>query len=234
MSTRLAETENVKYILGEKYVMFERISSANTFEPFGELSNIIGGIREGDTAGVIVTDQLSHAYFLHLALSNFQGNSYYLDVSSRVSPQIVSSLGGNPDMVFFGKVYSINDVFSALNYVQPGSLLIVGSLNLLNPSTEDVLNLRKIVHEKGLFAIVLVEEQALNELDLLGESRRLLLIPELYEQVLIGRINHYRGKYKLTVTVLRNYPEKLDSLGDHEIVIDEEVRKILSLGTEGQ
>ncbi|BAA29199.1 218aa long hypothetical protein [Pyrococcus horikoshii OT3] len=215
-------------------MMFEKLESPKEFSPFKDLSKKIGGLREGDLVGIVVTDQLSHAYFLHLAVSSFPGFSYYLDLSSRLSMDVLSSLGGDPGRIFFGRVYTMGDIISSIKYVSENSLFVVGSLNALDPRKEDILALKSEISEKTLYGMVLIEEQNLNELNLPGEIRRLLIVPEVFEQILVGRISYYRGKYKLTVTVLRAYPDKLSSLGDHEFTVDEEVKKILFPNREGQ
>lgn len=225
--------ETFKYFDLLDFPMFEKISKQSEFEPFGELSKIIGGLKQGDLAGVITTDQLTYAYLLHLALSSFPGNSYYLDVSSKISSKILESIGGNPDKVFFARVYSIKDVISALNYVEGNSLFALGSINIVGIDSSSLLQLKKLIGDKALWGIFFIEEQSLNELDLISEARRLLFLPELFEQLIVARTTYYRGRYKLTVTVLRTYPERLSSLGDHELIVDEEIKKILSQSTEG-
>ncbi|AMM53069.1 hypothetical protein QDY65_06440 [Pyrococcus kukulkanii] len=193
--------------------MFRRLSSIPSLEVLGDVSRLVGPLREGDLLGVIATDQLAYSYALSTAVESV-GRAYYMDVSSRIPP-----VSGE---VLFGRVYSMEEVLSGLDYVEDGSLVVVGSLNVLEPSKGDILKVKRIADRKGLYMMFVVEEPSLNELDLLSEAKRLFIVPEVFEQLLVLRISYYRGKYRLSLSVLRTYPDNLRALGEHEIQIKEE------------
>ncbi|AAL80189.1 hypothetical protein PFDSM3638_00250 [Pyrococcus furiosus DSM 3638] len=203
--------------------MFRKISAEKTLNVFGPLSTILGELREGDWAGVIATDQIAYSYVLYTSLSSSE-LSYYVDISSRFSPELINK------EVFFAKAFSLSEILDATKEINDGSLLVIGSFQALKKEVEEILELKRITDEKGIHTLILVEEPLLNELNRLEESRRLLLIPEAFEQLFILRTSYYRGRYKFSLSVLRNYSDRLSTLGDHEVNVDEEIRRILSPG----
>ncbi|WP_048055874.1 hypothetical protein [Pyrococcus sp. ST04] len=192
--------------------MFRKLASEPSLNVFGEISEIVGSLRQGDIAGIIVTDQLAYSYVLNLILSSV-GTFYYMDVSSRI----------HSGDILFARVYSLEDVFSALEFVDESSVIAVGSFNVLGINGKQLFEIKKMIDSKGLYGVFIAEEQNLNELDILGEARRIFDVPELFEQLLVVRVSHYRGKYKAGLTVLRTYLDNLASLGEHELSVKEEL-----------
>ncbi|WP_367883380.1 hypothetical protein [Thermococcus peptonophilus] len=165
---------------------------------------------EGTISGVISTDELASVLFVHYLAAGCPDDKkvYVVAPPGRlVSPKTLSLLGTDPSKLLIGSVYSPDELISALELVEEGSLLIVGNFPALNPSSETVLGIRKVVDDKGLIAVLHHSPVAFNELDHPGEFTRLFkLPPEVLDALLILRTNSYRGHYRLNMTISKAPP----------------------------
>ncbi|MBP1912960.1 hypothetical protein [Thermococcus stetteri] len=184
---------------------------------------------EGTLSGVVSTDELASVLFVHYLVAGCPDDKkvYAVAPGRLVSPKTLSLLGVDPSKLLIGSVYSPDELLSALELVEEGSLLIVGNFPALNPSSETVLEMRRVVDDKGLIAVLHHFPVAFNELDHPGEFTRLFKLPEILDALLILRINSYRGHYRLNMTVSKAPPEWVSSLGDHSIPIDGLVKPLL-------
>lgn len=187
---------------------------------------------EGTLSGVISTDELASVLFVHYLAAGCPDDkkTYVVAPGRLVSPKTLSLLGADPSKLLIGSVYSPDELISALELVEEGSLLIVGNFSALNPSPETVLGIRKVVDDKGLIAVLHHSPVAFNELDHPGEFTRLFKLPEVLDALLVLRTNSYRGHYRLNMTLSKAPPEWVGSLGDHSIPIDGLVRPLLGKG----
>ncbi|ASJ09526.1 hypothetical protein A3L11_09900 [Thermococcus siculi] len=186
-------------------------------------------LPEGGLAGVVFTDELAETVFLYhlMATSLGDGPVYYIGPGGP-SIRTLKKLAEDLSSLYAGNVYSADELVGALNVVEDGSVVIVTRYPaLLNRSAEKLVEIRKLVDEKGLILTLSHSTMDLNELDLPGEFRQLYDLPELFEALLVIRTSSYRGHYRMNLTVLRAPAEYVGSVGDHSIPIDSLVKPFL-------
>ena len=184
----------------------------------------------GSLSAIVTTDELGWAVFLHNLTANALSNGpvYHVGPVRGVSTEVLKRLVDDVSGLYLARAYSTKDIVQAFNYVEDGSLVVVSGFPLLPDRREDdVLEIRRSVDEKGLIAVLVHHTLEFNELDLPGEFKRLYILPELFDSLIVIRANSYRGHYKLGVTVLKAPPDQLSARGEHLISADSLVRKIV-------
>jgi hypothetical protein len=184
---------------------------------------------EGTLSGVVSTDELASVLFVHYLLATAipERKAYVIAPGKLVSPKVLSLIGADPLKLLIGSVYSADELVSALDLVDEDSLLLVGNFSSLNPSSETVLKMRRVVDDKGLIAVLHSTPVIFNELDHPAEFTRLFKLPEILDALLILRTNSYRGHYRLNITLSKAPPEWVSFLGDHSIPVDGLVKPLL-------
>lgn len=84
---------------------------------------------EGTLSGVISTDELASVLFVHYLAAGCPDDkkAYVVAPGRLVSPKTLSLLGADPSKLLIGSVYSPDELISALELVEEGSLLIIGN-----------------------------------------------------------------------------------------------------------
>ncbi len=195
-----------------------------------ELIELVGLLEGGSMAGIITTDALSQVVLQYSTIANALNSEvpvYYLAPTNSFSLKLLSKLTDRRD-VLLGRVYSMDDLATALKTVQDDSLVFVSNFSvLINIKSEDMLILRKIVDDKNLMLVLSHNTLELNELDLTGEFKRLFIIPELFELLMVMRTNSYRGHYRLNLSILKVPSEFIGNIGEHSIPIDSKAKLFL-------
>ncbi|WP_234394409.1 hypothetical protein [Thermococcus piezophilus] len=188
------------------------------------------GFGEGSLAGIISTDELASTVFLYHLVANAlsEGPVYHVGPGSSFSIKVLKRLTEDVSNLYLGNVYSMEELSEALKLVEEHSLIVISHFStLLNRNAEVIMELRRLVDEKGLILVLTHTTMDLNELDLSGEFRELYTLPELFESLLVLRTNSYRGHYRLNMTVLKAPAEFISSIGNHSIPIDSLVKPLL-------
>ncbi len=196
-----------------------------------ELSPLVGEVEEGSMVAVVTTDALSQTILQYSTLANALNSgmtAYYLEPTNGFSLKLLNKLSENNENLFLGKVYTLDELSSALELVEDNSLIFVSNFSILeNQSREKLIKMRRIVDEKGLFLVLSHNTLEINELDLNSEFKRLFVIPELFEYLLVLRTSGYRGHYRMNISVLKAPPEFVKNIGEHSIPIDKKAKTFL-------
>ncbi|HIP88714.1 MAG TPA: hypothetical protein EYH24_01830 [Thermococcus paralvinellae] len=196
-----------------------------------ELSPLIGELEEGSMIAAITTDALAQAILQYSSLANALNSgitAYYLEPTNGFSLKLLSKLSENTENLFLGKIYTLDELSSALELVEDNSLIFVSNFSILErQSRENLIGMRRVVDEKGLFLILSHNTLEINELDLYPEFRRLFGIPELFEYLLVLRTNGYRRHYRMNISILKAPPEFIKNIGEHSVPIDEKAKLFL-------
>ncbi|ALM75946.1 hypothetical protein [Thermococcus barophilus] len=196
-----------------------------------ELSPLVGEVEEGSMVAVVTTDALSQTILQYSALANALNSgmtAYYLEPTNGFSLKLLNKLSENNENLFLGKVYTLDELSSALELVEDNSLVFVSNFSILeNQSREKLIKMRRIVDEKSLFLVLSHNTLEINELDLNSEFKRLFVIPELFEHLLVLRTSGYRGHYRMNISVLKAPPEFVKNIGEHSIPIDKKAKMFL-------
>lgn len=193
-----------------------------------ELTPLAGELGEGSMAGVITTDLFSHALLQYSSLSNALKagvRAYYIDPSNGFSMELFSRFGEGEVLV--GRVYSAEELVRALGVVEENSFVFVSNFSILGTAESDLMALRRLVDERGLYAVFSQNTLELNELNLSSEYRRFFVLPELYEYLLVIRSSSYRGHYRLNVSLSKLPPTHIKNVGEHSITVDEKAGLLL-------
>ncbi|WP_237702800.1 hypothetical protein [Thermococcus barophilus] len=196
-----------------------------------ELSPLVGEVEEGSMVAVVTTDALSQTILQYSALANALNSgmtAYYLEPTNGFSLKLLNKLSENNENLFLGKVYTLDELSSALELVEDNSLVFVSNFSILeNQSREKLIKMRRVVDEKSLFLVLSHNTLEINELDLNSEFKRLFVIPELFEHLLVLRTSGYRGHYRMNISVLKAPPEFVKNIGEHSIPIDKKAKMFL-------
>ena len=196
-----------------------------------ELSPLIGELEEGSMIAAITTDALAQAILQYSSLANALNSgitAYYLEPTNGFSLKLLSKLSENTENLFLGKIYTLDELSSALELVEDNSLIFVSNFSILErQSRENLIGMRRVVDEKGLFLILSHNTLEINELDLYPEFRRLFGIPELFEYLLVLRTNGYRRHYRMNISILKAPSEFIKNIGEHSVPIDEKAKLFL-------
>ena len=196
-----------------------------------ELSPLIGELEEGSMIAAITTDALAQAILQYSSLANALNSgitAYYLEPTNGFSLKLLSKLSENTENLFLGKIYTLDELSSALELVEDNSLIFVSNFSILErQSRENLIGMRRVVDEKGLFLILSHNTLEINELDLYPEFRRLFGIPELFEYLLVLRTNGYRRHYRMNISILKVPSEFIKNIGEHSVPIDEKAKLFL-------
>ncbi|WP_227738486.1 hypothetical protein [Thermococcus paralvinellae] len=196
-----------------------------------ELSPLVGELEEGSMAAVVTTDALAQTILQYSSLANALNSgitAYYLEPTNGFSLKLLSKLSENTENLFLGKIYTLDELSSALELVEDNSFVFVSNFSILeNQSKEKLIKMRKTVDEKGLFLVLSHNTLEINELDLNSEFRRLFSIPELFEHLLVLRTSGYRGHYRMNISVLKAPLEFVKNIGEHSIPIDKKAKLFL-------
>ncbi|WP_461866126.1 hypothetical protein [Thermococcus sp.] len=212
--------------------MFFKPEDAETrsIELLDELTGLVGSFEGGSVSGIITTDALSQAILQYSTIANALNSevpAYYLAPTNSFSLKLLSKLTEKKD-ILLGRIYSMDDLLGALKTVKEDSLVFVSSFSILiDKSPEDMLALRRIVDDKNLMTVLSHNTLELNELDLTGEFRRLFMLPELFELLMVMRTNSYRGHYRLNLSIIKAPPEFIRNIGEHSIPIDSKAKLFL-------
>lgn len=196
-----------------------------------EISPLVGFIEESSIAGVITTDAISHAVLQYSSLSNALNankTAYHLEPTNGFSFELLEKFSPTNDNIFLGKIYTLDELISALELVEEDSFIFVSNFGILEGiGKEKLIDLRKIVDKKGLFMIISHNTLEINELNLNAEFRRLFLTPELFEYLLVLRTSGYRGHYRMNISILKTPPKFIKNIGEHSVPIDKKVKLIM-------
>ncbi len=199
-------------------------------ELIDELTQLIGPLEEGSMAAVVTIDALSHAILQYSSIAsalNSELPAYHLAPANSFSLKLLSRLTEKRD-ILLARIYSMENLLNALKTVENSSLVFVSDFPVLTGITsEGMLDLRKIVDDKSLMLVLSHNTLELNELDLTGEFRRLFVLPELFELLMVMRTNSYRGHYRLNISILKAPAEFIKSIGEHSIPIDSKAKLFL-------
>ena len=205
------------------------------FHPPGEDEGIVPfegfplSFPQGTLSAVISTDNLASSLFLSSSMASALrgGKTYYIGPGKAPSPALLSRFDVEIDSFLTGNVYSTGELLEALNYVEPGSFVLVSRFPLLaGISAETVLGLRRVADERSLALVLHHDAVLFNELDIPGEFSRLFKLPELFDSLLVLRTSSYRGHYRMNITVLRAPPEMVSAVGEHSIPVTNLVKLI--------
>ncbi len=187
-------------------------------------------LQEGSLSGFVFTDGLAETVFTHhlIASALERGPVYHLGPGGLLSIGHLRKMVDDLSNLYAGNVYSVDELISALEGVEKGSLVIVSRFPALpGRSGEGLVEIRRIVDKKGLILVLSHFTFDLNELDLSGEFARLYDLPELFETLAVLRASSYRGHHRLNLTILRAPAEYVAAVGDHSIPADSLVRPFL-------
>ncbi|WP_245612469.1 hypothetical protein [Palaeococcus ferrophilus] len=193
-----------------------------------ELTPLAGELSEGSIAGVITTDLFSQNLIQYSSLAgalNAGVRAYYIDPSNGFSVELFSRFGEGEVLV--GKVYSAGELVRALEIVEENSFVFVSNFSILGAGEGDVVGLRRLIDEKGLYAVFSQNTLELNELNLNAEYRRLFVLPELYEYLIVIRSSSYRGHYRLNVSLSKLPALHIKNVGEHSITVDEKAKLLM-------
>ncbi|WP_456367839.1 hypothetical protein [Thermococcus sp.] len=205
------------------------------FQPAGEVKEIRPfeefpvPFPQGTLSGVVSTDELAAVLFVHYFISRAlsMGRVYVLGPGRTVSPKILSTLGADASNVLVGSVYSPEELLSALSLVEDGAPVLISGLSLLDSSPMNIVEVRRVVDNKGLIGVLHNSPIVFNELDHPNEFTRLFKLPELFDSLIVLRTSSYRGHYRLNMTVFKAPPDLVALLGDHSIPVDSVVKPLL-------
>lgn len=184
---------------------------------------------QGVLSAVVSTDNLASSLFISSSIASAlkAGKAYHVGPGRPLSPAFLSRFNVETDNFLTGNVYSAEELLEALNYVEPGSFVLVSRFPLLSGiSAETVLGVRRIADERSLALVLHHDAIVFNELDIPGEFSRLFKLPELFDSLLVLRTSSYRGHYRMNITVLRAPPEKASAVGEHSIPVTNLVKLI--------
>ncbi len=187
---------------------------------------------EGSMSALLFGDELSEALLIYTLLSSTSPDKavYNIGPAGLVPPKGPLS---NVENLYLSRVYSLDEMASALNLVRETSTVVVSRFSaLLNRSAEGLVKVRRIADDRGLILIITHETLEMNELNLPTEFTEHFLLPELFDSLLVLRTNSYRGHYRLNLTVLKAPLYAVSVLGDHSIPVDSIVKPLLGLSHE--
>jgi len=195
-----------------------------------ELSPLVGELESGSLAAVITTDLFSQAIIQYSSISNalsLEKPAYYLEPTNGFSLELLNKFGGKGD-VLLGKIYTLDELLDAFEVVEDESFVFVSNFGVLEGlEKEKLIDLRKLVDKKGLYAVISHSTLEINELNLNAEFKHLFLVPEIFEYLLVLRTSSYRGHHRLNVSVLKATPLFIKNLGEHSIPIDKKAKLLV-------
>ncbi len=187
---------------------------------------------EGSLSAILFGDELSEALLIYTLLSSVAPDKTVYSIGPGRLALPKEPLG-NVENLYLGRVYSLDEMVSALNLVSETSLVVVSEFPaLLNRSAEGLVKVRRIADDRGLILIITHETLEMNELNLPTEFAEHFLLPELFDSLLVLRTNSYRGHYRLNLTVLKAPLYAVSALGDHSIPVDSLIKPLLGLSHE--
>ncbi|EEB73068.1 hypothetical protein [Thermococcus sp. AM4] len=189
------------------------------------------GIERGSSIAMLFSDELSEVFLLaYLEAALLEGGKvYHVQVGGGFSPLVIRRIVSDTGNFHFGKTYRLQDVIGAMDFVEPGSALVVSGFPLLDGKNGSaVVKVLEKASERDLTLVLTHTPLVLNELDLFGEFRRYFEFPELFEYLMVARVTSYRGHYRLGISLLRAPGELVGLLGEHSVPIDKEIAPLLN------
>jgi len=190
------------------------------------------GFTEGSLSALLFGDELSEALFMRGIVSSAPSETgiYNIGPAGLIPPK--GPLSGAENL-YLGRVYSLDELVSALGLVEEASIVVVTRFSaLLNRNVEGLVETRRIADERALTLILTHETLEMNELNLPAEFTEHFLLPGLFDSLIVLRTNSYRGHYRLNITVLKAPLDAVSALGDHSIPVDSLIKPLLELSRE--